>query len=367
MATTDSMSDAVMGGFGNKENDAPVLVKAPSSQSQSIMKGGDSSTDANNGMIDSQRATASLKAVSRRQWKIDDFDIGRSLGRGKFGYVYLAREKKTKYIVALKVLFKSQLSKSGVEHQLRREIEIQSHLRHPNILRLFGYFYDETRIYLITEFAAKGELYKHLQHYKRFDEPTSARYISSLSSALEHCHLKHVIHRDIKPENILVDYRGELKLADFGWSVHAPHDRRTTFCGTLDYLPPEMVEGKPHDHTVDMWSLGVLLYEFLTGEAPFVAAGHKETYKRICSVDLRFPRHVGPEAQDLMRRLLVRNAAERYTPAQVRAHPFITKYVHHGGAAAAGHGVPRPISAAVGSTTSSTSAAGAGTHGQAPV
>merc|ERR1712242_44887 len=113
------------------------------------------------------------------RWTLEDFDIGRPLGKGKFGNVYLAREKRSKYIVALKVLFKSQLQKAQVEHQLRREIEIQSHLRHPNILRLFGYFYDECRVYLILEFAPKGEMYKALQKSKngRFDEANSSKYI----------------------------------------------------------------------------------------------------------------------------------------------------------------------------------------------
>ena len=89
------------------------------------------------------------------------------------------------------------------------------------------------------------------------------QYIRSLAAALDYCHSKHVIHRDIKPENLLLDLKGELKIADFGWSVHAPQSRRTTLCGTLDYLPPEMIEGKSHDQMVDVWSLGVLMYEFL--------------------------------------------------------------------------------------------------------
>ncbi len=105
---------------------------------------------------------------------MSDFEIGRPLGKGKFGNVYLAREKKSKYIVALKVLFKSQLIKNGVQHQLRREIEIQSHLRHDNILRLFGYFYDETRVYLILEFAPRGELYNVLRKANHFDDQQSA-------------------------------------------------------------------------------------------------------------------------------------------------------------------------------------------------
>jgi len=102
-------------------------------------------------------------ASPAKAWELTDFDIGKPLGRGKFGNVYLAREKKSHYICALKVLFKSQLAKAGVEHQLRREIEIQSHLRHTNILRLYGYFYDQSRVYLILEFAQRGELYKDLQ------------------------------------------------------------------------------------------------------------------------------------------------------------------------------------------------------------
>jgi len=114
-----------------------------------------------------------LKLRAHKIWTLKDFEIGRPLGKGKFGNVYLAREKKSKYIVALKVLFKSQLINNNVEHQLRREIEIQAHLKHDNILRLFGYFYDETRVYLILEFAPRGELYRVLRDAKRFDDQQS--------------------------------------------------------------------------------------------------------------------------------------------------------------------------------------------------
>jgi len=190
------------------------------------------------------KAAQAPEASEKRCWQLSDFDIGKPLGRGKFGNVYLAREKRTNYVVALKVIFKAQLAKAGVEHQLRREIEIQSHLRHDNILRLYGYFYDQSRVYLILEYASKGELYKDLKKVERFDEPRAASYIASLSSALQYCHKKHVIHRDIKPENLLLSSSGEVKIADFGWSVHAPTKKRHTMCGTLDYLPPEMVEGQ---------------------------------------------------------------------------------------------------------------------------
>uniref|UniRef100_A0A8C4J740 non-specific serine/threonine protein kinase n=1 Tax=Dromaius novaehollandiae TaxID=8790 RepID=A0A8C4J740_DRONO len=110
----------------------------------------------------------------RRTFSIEDFEVGRPLGKGKFGNVYLARERTSRFIVALKVLFKSQIEKEGVEHQLRREIEIQAHLRHPNVLRLYNYFHDRKRVYLILEYAPRGELYKELQKCRHFDEQRSA-------------------------------------------------------------------------------------------------------------------------------------------------------------------------------------------------
>ncbi|RHY32719.1 hypothetical protein DYB32_002301 [Aphanomyces invadans] len=272
------------------------------------------------------RAASTMSLVTTREWKLSDFDIGRRLGRGKFGSVYLVREKKSQYIVALKVLQKAQLSKANVEHQLRREIEIQSHLRHKNILRLFGYFYDEKRIYLIIEFAAHGELYKKLQKAGRFSEERSARYVRDIALTLAFMHSKHVIHRDIKPENLLIGFHGELKLADFGWSVHSPTSRRNTLCGTLDYLPPEMVENKPHDEMVDVWTLGILMYEFLVGTPPFEGEGTTETYQRITSVDLQFPPHVSALARDLLTKILRKNPQDRLALDKIVQHPWITRH-----------------------------------------
>ena len=175
--------------------------------------------------------------------------------------------------------------------------------RHPNILRLYAYFYDSKRVYLILEYAPRGELYKELQKCGKFDEERAAWYVEQLADALKYCHSKHVIHRDIKPENLLLGLKGNLKIADFGWSVHAPSSRRTTLCGTLDYLPPEMIAGAEHDEKVDLWSLGVLCYEFLVGNAPFEAEGSHATYRRIAKVDLNFPSFVSPGARDFITRV----------------------------------------------------------------
>lgn len=234
------------------------------------------------------------------------FEIGKPLGKGKFGRVYLAKERSSGFVCALKVLHKSELQQGGVQKQVRREIEIQSNLRHPNVLRLYGHFHDSKRIFLILEFAGRGELYKHLRKEHRFPEWKAAQYIAQMAAALKYLHKKHVMHRDIKPENILVGIHGEIKISDFGWSVHAPNNRRQTMCGTLDYLPPEMLKPGSQDNyyseKVDLWSLGVLTYEFLVGEAPFEDTPVM-TQRRIARADMSVPSFVSAEAKDLIKRV----------------------------------------------------------------
>jgi serine/threonine protein kinase len=296
-----------------------------------LPKGIDESSDhpVRGSILSPQADVLQEKAKRGQRWCLDDFEIGKPLGQGKFGRVYLAREKKTKFIVALKAMSKKQLQRARFEIQLRREIEIQSHLRHPNILRLYGYFYDETRVYLILEYCVGGELYKKLLEKKRFDEKRSARMILELSNALCYCHSKNIIHRDIKPENLLIGKNGEIKLADFGWSVHAPSSRRNTMCGTLDYLPPEIVKQQEHSEKVDIWSLGILLYEFLVGNPPFEGATHEATYERIKTVDLKFPYFVKPDAQDLISKFLVRDPKKRISLEEVKNHKWIQRVLHH--------------------------------------
>ncbi|KAI8342019.1 kinase-like domain-containing protein [Chlamydoabsidia padenii] len=266
-----------------------------------------------------------------KHWTIKDFEIGRELGHGNFGHVYLAREKQSGYIVALKVLYKAEIKKMGIERQLRREVEIQGSLRHPNILRLYGFFHDETRIFLILEFAAKGELYKELQEKKRFMESVAAKYVTQLVNALGYLHHKRIIHRDIKPENMMIGLDGQLKIGDFGWSVKTSiqESRRSTLCGTLDYLPPEMIEGRRYDVNADLWSLGVLLYEMICGKPPFESTvGTRETYQRIKKVDVLYPAYVSKEAKDLIQKLLQYKSSDRLSLHKILQHPFIQRYQH---------------------------------------
>lgn len=141
--------------------------------------------------------------------------------------------------------------------------------------------------------------------------------------ALEYCHQNDVIHRDIKPENILLGYNNELKISDFGWSVHAPSSRRQTMCGTIDYLPPEIVSHQAYDYRVDLWCLGILAYEFLVGRPPFESRETSVTYQRITSVDYVFPSYVSRDAQDFISRLLKLKPSERMPLREAREHRWI--------------------------------------------
>ncbi|CAG8652104.1 7335_t:CDS:2, partial [Racocetra persica] len=124
-------------------------------------------------------------------------------------------------------------------------------------------------------------------------------FIVQIAGALSYIHQKHIIHRDIKPENLLINLDAEIKIADFGWSVHSSQ-RQKTFCDILDYILPEMVEGKEHDEKIDLWSLGVLCYELLTGTTSFEEFSHTKTFKQIANVDFTLPDHLSFEACDLI-------------------------------------------------------------------
>ncbi|CAL5364937.1 unnamed protein product [Camellia sinensis] len=271
-----------------------------------------------------------------------------------------------KYIVALKVIFKEQIEKYRLHHQLKREMEIQTSLRHPNALRLYSWFHDDERIYMILEYAHRGELYRELRKTGQRTEKQAATYIASLAQALAYCHEKDVIHRDIKPENLLLDHEGRLKIAGFGWSVQSK-SKRHTMCGTLDYLAPEMVENKAHGYVVDNWTLGILCYEFLYGVPPFEAESQTDTFRSaqaemecnssninliclepfsssvhiqqegyervtnqiagIVKVDLSFPStpQVFAEAKNLISRLLVKDSSKRLSLQKIIKLPWIIK------------------------------------------
>ncbi|KAG2200567.1 hypothetical protein INT47_012353 [Mucor saturninus] len=240
----------------------------------------------------------------KTEWHMDDFHVQTYLGTGKFGVVWQAIEQRTHTTVAIKILKKKELEEAHVVPFLKREVEIQAHLDHPNIVRLFGYFDDAERIYLVLEYAGKNDLFGELKRRQRFTEAETVKYLSQLVDALEYMHKIGVLHRDIKLENILVGHDGVIKLADFGWAVYDPQPRRNTFCGTLDYIPPEMIVNEPHSHSVDIWALGVLTFEMLTGKPPFGQTGNdadpQAVYQRITEVDIHFPSYISAGARSFI-------------------------------------------------------------------
>lgn len=155
---------------------------------------------------------------------------------------------------------------------------------------------------MALELASKGELYKHLQNSPngRFDEHRAAKYTYQVADALNYCHRNNVIHRDLKPENIMLTSDDNVKLADFGWSAHTGSTKRKTMCGTLDYLPPEMIEGQSYDDSVDQWCLGILCYEFLVGSPPFEAQDTEHTYEKIRRLNVTYPKYLSFNAKNLI-------------------------------------------------------------------
>ncbi|KAF7546351.1 hypothetical protein G7Z17_g8508 [Cylindrodendrum hubeiense] len=256
--------------------------------------------------------TPTRETTNKDTWDVDPapkqvclhlgmFEIDKPLGKGKFGRVYLVKHRVSGFVCALKVLNKAEIIRENAEKHVRREIEVHSNLRHPGILAFYGWFHDTRRIFLLLEYAPGGELFRVLRRVGRFSERRAATCAVQVAQALNCLHSKNVMHRDIKPENILFGLHGELKVADFGYSVHAPSNRRDTLCGTLDYLPPEMLSTKAkYTKAVDQWTLGVLTYEFLVGEAPFEDTPFM-TRKRIIKGDMTpLPDSVSTEAKDFV-------------------------------------------------------------------
>jgi len=274
--------------------------------------------------------TYEFKRMGIKPLKLSDFLIGRKLGSGQFGHVYLAKLKSTQFICAIKVINKNRLLKESLKciNQVRREIEIQSHLHHPNVLSIYNFFWDEKNVYLVIEYALGGELFKvlHKEPNGRFSEPKAAFYIRQVCEGIEYIHKMHIIHRDIKPENILV-CNEVIKLADFGWSIHQISNKlRKTFCGTAEYMPPEVINGQPHIPNSDLWCLGILIFELCAGEPPFTANSNPEIIYKIRKFKMKaYPNYFSDDIKDLIGKLLKSSPGERISIEEVKQHPWIIK------------------------------------------
>ena len=252
---------------------------------------------------------------TQRSLKLEDFELLKVVGKGSFGKVMQVMKKDTNRIYALKTIRKQHIiSRSEVAHTLA-ERSVLAQINNPFIVPLKFSFQSPEKLYLVLAFVNGGELFHHLQKEQRFDINRSRFYAAELLCALECLHGFGVIYRDLKPENILVDYVGHIALCDFGLCKldMKDDDKTNTFCGTPEYLAPELLHGHGYTKAVDWWTLGVLLYEMLTGLPPFYDENTNEMYRKILAEPLHFPgpEVVPPAARDLLSKLLDRDATKR--------------------------------------------------------
>eukprot|EP01012_Entosiphon_sulcatum_P050977 TRINITY_DN6997_c0_g1_i2.p1 TRINITY_DN6997_c0_g1~~TRINITY_DN6997_c0_g1_i2.p1 ORF type:complete len:375 (+),score=89.09 TRINITY_DN6997_c0_g1_i2:337-1461(+) len=259
----------------------------------------------------------------------NDFDTVCSIGEGNFARVMLVKKKDTGEFFAMKILKKEALiQKDEVEHT-RTERQILESASHPFLAKMRWAFQTQDALYLVMNFANGGELFSHLKREKRFSEDRARFYAAEICMGLEYLHDGGIVYRDLKPENVLLDCEGHIVLTDFGLSkiMRGGLDKTKTFCGTPEYLAPEILLNKGHGKPVDWWSFGTLLYEMIVGIPPFFSHDVHEMYEMILHTELYIPEFVGLDAADLLSRLLIRDPTKRLGSGpngarEVKAHPF---------------------------------------------
>ena len=261
--------------------------------------------------------------------KNDFFREGDSyIGKGAFGEVWKVSHKQSNKIYVIKVMDKLTIKEQKLSDQINREIEIMYKLNHPHVIRLINHFEDDEKFYLIMPYASKGQLYSLLRRQVRFDQRTAAQYMREVLEAVRYIHSfsPKIIHRDIKPENLLLDENYRVLLSDFGWSNFLDeNENRKTFCGTPEYLSPEMAKKSGHNEMVDIWALGVLLFEFLAGYAPFSGSCPKELYSNIKKLKINWSVDFPPLAKNLISKILKLNPSERLSIEEILDHPWFTQ------------------------------------------
>eukprot|EP00927_Polykrikos_kofoidii_P087152 TRINITY_DN9968_c0_g1_i1.p1 TRINITY_DN9968_c0_g1~~TRINITY_DN9968_c0_g1_i1.p1 ORF type:complete len:743 (-),score=110.67 TRINITY_DN9968_c0_g1_i1:64-2292(-) len=266
---------------------------------------------------------AALPATAKRP-DLCDFLILEKLGEGSVGTVIKVRHKVSNSVYALKVVEKRRVLEHDLGTQLMQEVKTQLTVVHPNILRCLDYFEDNSACYLVLEYAEGGDLYQLLKRERLLCEPDAGHIFAQVADGLGCLHNIGIIHRDLKPENILLSEDLHVKVCDFGWCAKAKG--RTTFCGTLCMLAPEMVAGRAYDGKVDVWAMGVVLFEMLAGFSPFDRGGSlMETCRNIVErgLDESLLEGLPLAVHSLLRGLLHRSAEKRISLSQAARHPWV--------------------------------------------
>jgi serine/threonine protein kinase len=266
----------------------------------------------------SQAIEGGLRSTSvHRKMCANDFQPLRCLGKGAYGTVHLVKQHATGRLYAQKQFKKATLTvhKRMIEQTRTERTILESVNRHPFVVKLFYAFQDQEKLYLILEYAQGGELFHHLALERMFSEEVAAFYMAEMVLALEHLHTTvRVIYRDLKPENCLLDTEGHLLLTDFGLSkvaLEEEDDRANSVLGTVEYMAPEVIRGGGYDFAVDWWSLGAIGFDLLTGSPPFGGNNHAKIQQNILKQKLVMPYFLGPDAKDLLTRLLRKEPNKR--------------------------------------------------------
>lgn len=263
----------------------------------------------------------------QRTYQLDDFKIIRRVGKGFFGSVFLARLKASSgRYYAVKAIKKSDLIKLKQEKQVMNEKNILIKIKHNFIVELHLTFQDTYYLYMIMEYIDGGDLFSYLRKVTRFSEEEAKFYIAEVFIALEYLHSQNIVFRDLKPENILLDTTGHIKLADFGFAKMIKSTTKS-FCGTPDYIAPEIISAQPYSLSVDWWSLGVLTYELTSGKTPFADESAAKIYDNITHCRLNVNTYVLGTVREFCLDLLVVDPIKRLGsgksgPDNIRAHAY---------------------------------------------
>lgn len=258
-----------------------------------------------------------------------DFELLRVVGQGAFGKVFQVRKLSDGKIFAMKVMRKDRILERNHLHYLKGERDILTAVLHPFIVTLRYSFQTSSKLYLLLDFINGGHLFFQLYRQGTFDEPLARFFAAEIVSAVSHLHSIGVIHRDLKPENILLDSEGHIKITDFGLAKDNITDecRTNSFCGTLEYLAPEIIAAKGHGKAVDWWSVGILLHEMLLGVVPFRNKNRGTLQKKIMTERIKLPPHLTAEAHSILKGLLQKDPAKRLGTGpngsqDIKKHPF---------------------------------------------
>ena len=259
---------------------------------------------------------------------IGNFIIGKSLGKGTFGKVKIGTHKITGEKVAIKILLKEKFVDNIDKTRMIREIKILKNTFHFNIIKIYEVIETETSIYLIMEFAEKGELFNYIIQKKRLNELESLKFFHQIIDAVDYMHKLGICHRDLKPENMLLDFQNNLKIIDFGLSnLYVINELLQTPCGSPGYASPEMIKGdKYNGYKSDIWSCGIILYVMLCGFLPFDEENEQKLFEKIIKGKFTLPNFLSNEVKDLLKLILTTNPYKRIDINGIRKHEWYNKF-----------------------------------------